>query len=720
VQAVRHSTLDSGIEFARALDRDKIVIEVDLDDDPGAATAVVASLIAETDVMFVAGAEALVERQGLRYQELSRLNPRVIMVRIRPSRNALGDLPDLELLVQARAGVLTQINGHRPGPVFGDLDVGSAGAGLSATVGALAGLYQREASGVGCWAETSLYDGVQALLAMITGQVEHHSPSTTLLWKNQGPAEALVYRCADGGFVQLWFGAKGAYEAFLDHMGDPPSEAGYNADMASGALVDRGKRWSERFAAQDRDWWLKDLAGHDFRCEPAWLPGEALRDEHVREVGLAVAHEDPYRGPLTVLGPPVQVTSAGDGDPRGGSGESTAGLLSDVRVLDVSAYLAGPVAALVLAELGADVVKVEPITGDVHRNMQPMFAAGQRGKRAVALDLKSPAAATVLARLFAWSDVVHQNSRLGLADRLGYAEKTVRAANPDVVYSFASGFGEHGPRATLPANDQLMQALSGVEAAQGGDGQPPTYLVWGAIDSTGGWMAACGIIAGLYARRRSGGGQTVSSSLLGAALSLKAGAFIAGDDVVSGPVLDAEQTGYGAAYRLYQCSDGAWLALGVADDETWRRLREVVGLDALPMTAPALRTESGAHQPEEVLLEAAFRGRDAGSWVAELRSVGVPVEPVSAKDRTSFAAGFVDDPVNEQLGRVVTYSWGDLGVVRQPTFPPRLGPVPRAGARAGIPGLGEHTSELLEAVGFTAEERAALVASGTVKGDAAT
>src|SRR5215471_18729634 len=103
-----------------------------------------------------------------------------------------------------------------------------------------------------------------------------------------------------------------------------------------------------------------------------------------------------------------------------------------------------------------------------------MYAAGQRGKRAVGVDMKAHDAPAVLQRLFRWADVVHHNSRLGLAERLGYDEATARAANPGVIYSFASGFGESGPRAQLPANDHLMQALAGIEAAQGGHGQPPT------------------------------------------------------------------------------------------------------------------------------------------------------------------------------------------------------------------------------------------------------
>ena len=720
VQSARRSTLDQGVEFARAWDRGKEV--VDVDDSEGAAATVTAHA-RDADVVFLAGPEELIEQAGLQYPRLARSNPRLIVVRIRPSYNALGGMPDLELLVQARAGVPTQIRAHRAGPAFGDLAVGSAGAGLSAAAGGLAGLYERERTGAGSWAETSLYDGIQAILPMIGGRVEHHSPSTTMLWKNQGPAEALCYRCADGGYLQIWFGAKGAYEEFLEHMGEPRSEAGYNADTMSGVMVERGKRWAEKFAAHDRDWWIADLAGRNFRCEPAWGPGEALRDPHLREVGLSVdvSGEDE---PMTVLGPVVTVTPVASSgatrrpsDPAGPARER--GPLSDVRVLDLSAYLAGPVGPLILAELGADVVKVEPLTGDVHRTTEPMFAAGQRGKRAVALDLKSAGAPAVLSRLFGWADVVHHNSRVGLAERLGYDEARVRAVNPDVVYSFASGFGEHGPRAQLPANDQLMQALAGIEAGQGGVGQPPTFLVWGAVDVTGGWISACGMLAALYARRRGGGGQSVASSLLGAAMTLKSGAFLVGapgasGTVVGGPVLDARQTGYGAAYRIYQGADAQWFALAVPDGATWARLCEVVAGEDLPAFPPPLRTEPTGPQPEELVLEAVFRTKNAAVWLRELHAAGVPVEPVGEVDRTEFVARFLDDPVNREMGRVVTHHWGGRGRVEQPRFPPRLGPGPQPGAWAGIPGLGEHTSEMLASLGFDLGQRRALAVSGTV------
>jgi crotonobetainyl-CoA:carnitine CoA-transferase CaiB-like acyl-CoA transferase len=712
VQPERRGALDAGVEFARVWDRDKEIIEVG-DAVPARAVQTITGLAKDADVLFLAGGEELLEHGGLRSWKLARSNQRLVVARVRPSYNAMGPIPDIELLVQARSGLLTQVRGHRPGPAFCDLTVAGAGAGLSAAVGALACLYERETTGLGGWSETSLYDGIQAILPNIIGRVEHHSPSTTLIWKSQGPAERLAYRCADGEYVQLWFGARGAYEAFLEHIGDPPSENGYLADMVNGALAERDQRWAVTFAVHDRDWWLKDLAGQKFRCEPVLRPGEALRDPHVVQAGLSITREDSERGPITMLGAAVQVAAIGDGAPRSVPGHAR--LLEGVRVLDLSAYLAGPVATRVLAGLGADVVKVEPPTGDAHRSVEPMFAAGQLGKRAVTLDLKSPDAPAVLERLFRWSDVVHHNSRVGLAERLGYDEATVRAANPDVIYSFASGFGQHGPRAPLAANDQLMQALSGVEAAQGGAGQPPAYQPWGAIDVTSGWMAACGVLAALYAQRRRGGGQSVAASLLGAALTLKSGAFLVGDHVVSGPVLDAGQTGYGAAYRIYVGRDGAWFALAVPDQRAWDRLRDVLRLDGLPATPPPLRTGASGPQPEEALLEAAFQAMDAAEWVAKLRAAGVPAEPVVEADRSEFAAGFLDDPVNRQLGRVVTHHWGHLGRVDQPWFPPRLGPAPRPPVRTGVPGLGEHTVQVLDSLGFDTAHRAALAASGAVR-----
>jgi crotonobetainyl-CoA:carnitine CoA-transferase CaiB-like acyl-CoA transferase len=312
VESATRSTLDAGLELSMAWNRGKDVTAVDDVTTPEKAAEAITALAREADILLLGGPEDRLERHGIGYPDLFRANPRLITARVRPSVTDEGPIEDYKLLVAARAGLLSQIRAHRqaPGvttsPAFSDLSIGAAGAGLSAAVGSLALLYQREATERGGWAEASLHDGMAALLPMIIGTVERHSPTTTLLWKNQGPGEALSYRCKDGEYVQLWFGAKGAFEAFLEHIGDPPSEAGYNAELMSDAMEVRGKRWAEMFATRDRDWWVRDLAGRKFRCEPVLSPGEALRDPHVRQVGLAIDE-----GEATFLGPAVRVTSVG-------------------------------------------------------------------------------------------------------------------------------------------------------------------------------------------------------------------------------------------------------------------------------------------------------------------------------------------------------------------------------------------------------------------------
>jgi crotonobetainyl-CoA:carnitine CoA-transferase CaiB-like acyl-CoA transferase len=720
VESATPLSLDADVEWNRVWNRGKEVFQAQDAD----TARVVRGMAADADVLFVFGEEGELERRGLAYRDLARVNPGLIVARIRPSYVASGSIRDFELLVHARSGLLAQFRGHRRGPIFCDVPAANAGAALAATAGTLACLYERELTGAGGWVETSLYDGMLAILPMIIGRVEHPSPGLAGRWIRSDPVPPLSFRGADGKYIQLWFGAKGAYEEFLEHIGDPPSAEGYASDMRTGEIIRRSEQWAEKFATRDRDSWVSSLAGHNFRCEPVLRPGECLGDPHVREIGLSLEQEDPRWGPITVLGPVGHVTpvpgtrsTAGEAPQR----PAPTRLLEGVRVLDLSAYLAGPVTPLVLAELGAEVIKVEPPTGDVHRGVEFMYAAGQRGKRVMALDLKAPESAGILRRLFEWSDVVHHNSRVGLAERLGYDEATVRSANPNVVYSHASGFGSYGPRALLPANDHLMQALTGLELSGGGAGQGPTYLDWGTIDVTSGWVAACSVLVGLYAQRRTGQPQSVISTLLGAGLTLKSGAFLAGDAVVTGPVLDSRQTGYGASYRIYQAGDEAWLALAVPDASTWTRLREVTGAESLPAEPPPLRTSTNEDRYDpaaEELLEQVFAKDSAASWVSALTAAGVPAEVVVKHDRAEFIAHIVDDPVSRQLGRIVSFGWGPRGRLEQPGFPARLGPRARPVAPAQISDLGEHTDEILAGLGYDVEERSSLAARGVTGGSA--
>jgi crotonobetainyl-CoA:carnitine CoA-transferase CaiB-like acyl-CoA transferase len=419
---------------------------------------------------------------------------------------------------------------------------------------------------------------------------------------------------------------------------------------------------------------------------------------------------------------PLRAAAPGSAPRAGGAAPSAgdAGLLAGVRVLDFSAFVAGPLAAEVLADLGADVIKVEPPEGEAMRAAAYAVAACQRGKRSLALNIGAPEARPVVEKLLTWADVVLHNFRVGVADRLGIDEDTVARLNPGAVYCHASAFGLTGPRAAFPANDALMQAVTGFERAVGGAGNDPLAATWIPLDIEGGWVAAAGMLAGLYARAAGGRGQKVATSLLGSGMLVQSGVFERDGVLVPGPELDARQTGYGPGYRLYEGSDGNWLALVLPDDRSWQVLASLAGVGSLPEAYAPLRggPADAAARRAETVLEAVFAAAPAAGWVGRLRSLGLLAELVEPLDRDGFRRAVLDDPVNRELGRVASYQTADWGRFEQIGSLLRCGPGPANGApepggrpRLMLPRVGEHTTEVLTELGLPGAEIDALLAA---------
>jgi crotonobetainyl-CoA:carnitine CoA-transferase CaiB-like acyl-CoA transferase len=703
--------IDRDVPWGRVWHRGKRVVATD---DP----VDIASLVRAADVAFVYGSQTLVERRGLGYDEVSATNPSLVYARCAPSRTADGEVEDYGLLVEARAGFCTQLAAHRPGPMLVDVRASGSGAAFLLTTSALALLRRRALTGAGGRAETSLYDGMLATLGCMIGRSERAAPKIESYWAEGSFFPNFLYRCADDELIQIWFGGKGMYAKVIEVLGDEPSEEGYYAEQMTGLLNARAVRWREVFVTQPRPVWIERLRSVGVACEPVGRPGEALADPHLAEIGLAVTdradgHDDVLVGSLMAIEPladtapspasparPVQV------GPR---------LLEGVRVVDFSAFVAGPLAAEVLADLGADVIKVEPPQGEAMRAAAYAIAACQRGKRSLAMDIGAPAARPVVEALLRTADVVLHNFRVGVSERLGIDEATVAGLNPGAVYCHASAFGPMGPRATFPGNDALMQALTGFEAAIGGEGNEPTAATWIPIDMTGGWLAAAGILAGLYARAAGGGGQRVSTSLLGAGMLLHSGVFRRDGEIVRGPALDGDQTGYGPGYRLYRCADDSWLALVVPDADAWDRLGSLTAVD-LPGYAPL---RGGPHDEAarraEALLEAAFATAPATTWVDGARTRELLAEVVDEVDRDGFRCRILDDPVNRELGRAVTYETADWGRFEQIGPLLRCGPDVTGGPDLHLPGVGEHSVEVLTELGLTGDEVDALVGAGVAR-----
>jgi crotonobetainyl-CoA:carnitine CoA-transferase CaiB-like acyl-CoA transferase len=229
---------------------------------------------------------------------------------------------------------------------------------------------------------------------------------------------------------------------------------------------------------------------------------------------------------------------------------------------------------------------------------------------------------------------------------------------------------------------------------------------------TGGWVAAAGMLAGLCARAAGGRGQYVTTSLLGAGL-LHSGVFERDGEVVPGPGLDAAQTGYGPGYRIYAGADGRWFDLVLPDEAAWRRLASLPELASLPAAYAPLRggpLDAVARQAETVL-EAAFATAPAAAWAGRLRALGLLAELIEPLDRDGFRRAVLDDPVNRQLGRVVSYPTADWGQFEQIGPLLRRGPEDPGRPHLMLPGVGEHTVEILGELGFTPVEIDALLAA---------
>ncbi len=261
-----------------------------------------------------------------------------------------------------------------------------------------------------------------------------------------------------------------------------------------------------------------------------------------------------------------------------------------------------------------------------------------------------------------------------------------------------------------------MQALTGFERAVGGAGNDPIAGTWIPIDMCGGWVAAIGVLAGLYAAASDGRGYRVATSLMGAGMLLQSGVTREDGHCVPGPELDSEQTGYGPGYRLYRGADGDWFAVVIPTAEAWAALRSVPALSALPDDYVPLRGGPGdevAREAEKVLA-GAFAAGPAAEWVETLTSSGVLAEAVEPTDRDRFRQGILDDPLNRQLGRVAAYATPEWGWFEQIGPLLRCGPDAEGGPKLALPGIGQHSFEILAELGFGEDDVQGLVRAKVV------
>ena len=391
-------------------------------------------------------------------------------------------------------------------------------------------------------------------------------------------------------------------------------------------------------------------------------------------------------------------------------------LLSGTRILSFTQFLVGPAAVQYLSDMGADVVKVEPPgTGAWERTWSgadtflngtsAFYLLAHRNVRSVTLDLKHPDAREVAHRLLRTADVLVENFRPGVMERLGLDYDAVRKVNPGIVYASATGYGEDSPYRDLPGQDLIVQALSGLASVTGRSGDLPTPAGAAVVDQHCAALLALGILGALYHRARTGEGQRLHVSLLEAAVDLETEPLVyhLNGSVVQRPSGGLGSSFHPAPYGTYRTSDG-YLVLSFTPVKV---LSEALGNppELQPYEDPALTTS----KREEIwrVLASIFPERTTDEWVALLREHGAWCAPVS------FYPQVVEDPAFKHLDPVLEMDHPDAGRVRVLRHPVRYGSgVPEV--RRLPPGLGADTDEVLSELGFSEEQVARLRAGGVV------
>src|SRR5579864_3680193 len=396
----------------------------------------------------------------------------------------------------------------------------------------------------------------------------------------------------------------------------------------------------------------------------------------------------------------------------------TTGPLKDVKVIDLSHIMAGPACSMLLADMGADVIKVERMPdGDDSRRMVPPAVADQsaaflimnRNKRGIALDLRAEAGRNVLSRLLKNADVLIENFRRGSMEQIGFGYDAVHAMNPKLIYCSISGFGRTGPYADRGGFDLVAQGMSGLMSITGeGPGHPPTKVGAPVTDITAGILACVGILAALHARESSGQGQMVDTSLFEAGIVQtywhSAMCFATGR--APGPMGTAHPLN--APYQAFPTSDG-WITVGAANQGNWLRLVEA--LEALDLRDD-LRFATNADRMRNLdvltaTLTPLFKRRTSAEWLLRLEQVGVPAGPVL--DIAQMHA----DPQALARQMIVETEHPAAGRVKAIGLPIKFSDTPGA-VRHAAPVFGQHTREVLREHGFSDSEIDELAAQGAI------
>jgi crotonobetainyl-CoA:carnitine CoA-transferase CaiB-like acyl-CoA transferase len=661
------------------------------------------TLLATADVCLIGGEDYPGARRREDAAVLQARHPRLIVLNIEgyPAGSRHAGRPATDILVQARSGLSFEHYSRRSSLM--SFEPSNYGAALHGLAGVFAALLQRESTGVGQVVATSLFEGAMTWAMQLWCEAERATPAANFVMpKDPWP---LIFKCADGVWVQVVLGSAGSKGRLyrILKIDDPTvdiNDSGMPKPTADGKHffgdIDVLAKHVANFRSAEL---LEAIWAAGLPAEPVLAPGACWDDPQVEHNAVIVREPDGVRH----IGHPVY----GQASParREALSPGAPAPLSGVKVVDFGTYVAGPFSSALLSDLGADVVKVELLTGDPGRSVFRSFTAVNRGKRAISVNLKLPEGLEIARKLCVAADVVTNNFRPGVSARLGIDPKTLHALKADLIVLESAAYGSTGPRAEGAGFDMCFQALCGHDWRAGGVGNPPLWNRTTMVDFAAGLLGEVAVLQYLYERARSGGGAAVGAGLLNAGLFLLSELIQRSDgQFVGAPPLNQEQTGYHPAERLYEAADG-WLAVAARAAPMARRFLGVLDL-AQRVTAPLAKWDADVGR----LIAGEIRKRRLDALVPALEAADVWVEIC----RDNGERDNLGDPELQRLGTVYSAQHPQFGEVRQ------LGPLVRltASARARrrhAPLPGEHTDEVLAELGLSAGEIKGLRERGIVR-----
>ena len=678
----------------------------------------VGELVAGADVAIFDHAPGTLEPLGLDGEALTAKHPRLVHLWTPPYGRSgkWSALPAHHATLTGITGTAFRQGSYRDQPVWHVAPIVHYGQAVMAAAAAGAALLERSRSGRG---QAVVVSGLHGM-SEVSGPISLIDVPGMQLHPLGGSPGYRLYQCADGQWLFLGTLFPHFFERAIDAMGLR------RLTQIPEGVLEVGGLMEHVFRLKPRDEWIDHLKAHDVPVAPVehrrdWLASGVVADNAMR-LDLAC----PERGAVTMPAPPVKLidcpasvrglmTEASAADVSAfavpnpaakASGERSLKPLAGVRVLDLGTVIAGAYASAILGNFGADVIKVEADAGDPFRPYGPGFMNYNRGKRGLGLDLKADAGRALFLELARTADVVIDNYRLGVRERLGIAYAALKEVNPRIVSLSINAYGSTGPEARLPGFDPLLQARSGLMAAQGGEGGEPVFHAIPVNDVATAAVAAFGVIAALNARVTTGLGQNIETSLCAQSALFQSGEITTFAGAPAPPDGCRDCLGFAALDRYYRCGDGRWLVIACTRLAEFDALALVLGDGAWGERFPDPLGEARDGDLADAI-EQALAGRRRDEVADALFDAGVPAAPVHRGEEAVRQDWLWDDGFYELKAHP---QWGELVTSK--------GYASFAGADASFaalhPELGEHTVAVLRDYGVPDDRIAALAKAGVI------